>query len=450
MLYKILRGIVFITIKIFFNSVYAKNLENIPLRGPLIIAPNHPSTFLDPLVVCMWIKRPIYFLTNGGAFSSPFKKWFYTKLFMIPIYRQQDVKESGSSSAKNEEAFRNCYEMLEQGKVIIIFPEGSSEDERKLRKIKTGLARIALGAEAKNNFKLGVKVVCVGVNYTNPRKFQSKLFINFDNPIDISEYQDRYVQDNYEAVKKVTSTVSERLSSLIVVTSNERLDKLVKKIEILYASDLQKSLNLTFDEREQIFTIAQYISDAVNYYQDRDSIKVNKLEEEIDKYFSDLKKNGIRDQTVSKIKDKNQLIKKLLKYIPQLVFGFPLYIFGLLHNYLPFILPGIVAKKSTKYTVYQGPVNIVTGMITFSFFYLFYIILFGLITKNVLFTVLYSLILPISGYFTFYYWNYLRRVFESLRLLALFEKGNNTYFLRKNRDAIINDLEKTKQEYLDS
>ncbi len=450
MLYNTLRKIVSITINIFFNSVYAKNLESIYKSSPMIIAPNHPSTFLDPLVVCMWIKRPVYFLTNGGAFSSPFKKWLYTKLFMVPIYRTQDITDPSDKTDKNESAFRACYEMLEKGKVIVIFPEGSSEDERKLRKIKTGLARIALGAEAKNNFKLGVKVVCVGVNYTNPRKFQSKLFVNFDNPINISEYKEEYEKDAFKTVKDITESVSNRLSSLIVVTSDERTDKLVRKIEILYASNLQKSLNLTFDEREQIFIIAQYISDAVKYYQDKDISKVVELEKKLESYFYELKKNGIRDETVSKISNKNILIKKLLKYIPQLILGFPLYIFGLLHNYLPFILPGVVAKKSTKYTVYQGPVNIFTGIITFSSFYTLYIIIFAVFTQNILFTLFYALFLPISGYFTFYYWNYLRRVFESLRLFKAFKKGENTYNLRESRDKIIINMENIKSEYLRS
>ncbi len=447
MLYTILRKIVTLTINIFFNSVYAKNLENFPTKGPLIIAPNHPSTFLDPLVVSMWVKRPIYFLTNGGAFSSPFKKWLYSKLFMIPIYRQQDSNESGN---KNEEVFKNCYDMLKQGKVIIIFPEGSSEDERKLRKIKTGLARISLGAENDNNFELGVKVVCVGINYTNPRKFQSKLFINFDNPINVLDYKEEYQKDNFKAVKDLTNDVSNRLSNLIVVTSDEKIDRLVRRIEILYTSNLQQTLNLTFDEREQIFTIAQYISDAVKYYQNINNQRVIDLDNKLESYFSELKKNQIRDETVSKIRDKNHIIIKLLKYIPQLIIGFPFYIFGLLHNYLPFIIPGIIAKKSTKYTVYQGPVNLVTGILTFNLFYSIYIILFALFTKNITLTLIYFVILPFSGYFTFYYWNYLRRVFESLRLFSTFKKGEKTYQLRVNRDSIIKELENIKEEYLNS
>ncbi|MFN8578900.1 MAG: 1-acyl-sn-glycerol-3-phosphate acyltransferase [Candidatus Sericytochromatia bacterium] len=447
MLYTILRKIVSLTINIFFNSVYAKNLEHLPTRGPLIIAPNHPSTFLDPLVVSMWVKRPIYFLTNGGAFSSPLKKWLYSKLFMIPIYRQQDSNES---SSKNEEVFKNCYDMLKEGKVIIIFPEGSSEDERKLRKIKTGLARIAFGAEKENNFNLDVKVVCVGINYTNPRKFQSKLFINFDNPIEIKDYKDDYEKDNIKAVKDVTNLVSERLTSLIVVTSDEKVDKLVRKIEILYTSNLKDSLNLTFDEREQIFTIAQYISDAVKYYQHKDNEKVIDLENKLEDYFSDLKKYQIRDETVSKINDKKHIIIKLIKYIPQLIIGFPFYILGLLHNYLPFIIPAFVAKKTTKYTVYQAPINIVTGIITFSIFYSIYVLLFAIYTKDSILTTLYIIILPISGYFTFYYWNYLRRVFESLRLFSTFEKGENNYSLRIKRDNLIKELENIKEEYLNS
>ncbi len=450
MLYNILRYIVIVTVRIFFNSIYTKNLEQLPKSGPLIIASNHPSTFLDPLVISVWIDRPIYFLTNGGAFSSPFKKWLYTKLFMIPIYRQQDSKEGVDSANQNEQAFDNCYDMLAQGKVIIIFPEGTSENERKLRKIKTGLARIALGAEAKYNFKLNVKIACVGINYTNPRKFQSKLFVNFSKPILATDYQEKYQNDSREAVREMTSLISEKLESLIVITSDEKADKLVRKIEILYSNRLQKNLNLNSDQTEQIFTIGQYISDAVKYYQEKNNQRVLDLDEKIENYFLLLKKEKIRDKTVLKIADKKQVIRKLLKYIPQLLIILPLYIYGLIHNYLPFILPGIVAKKSTPYAVFRGPINLVTGIFTFVSFYIIYCIIFFLLTKNILLTIIYFISLPISGYLTFYYWNYLLRVFESIRLFFIFEKGQNTYELRKMRDNIIEELEKIKEEYLNS
>lgn len=445
MIYYILRPIVLLTVKIFFNSVYVRNIENIPEDGPLIIAPNHPSTFLDPLVTCAWIKRPVYFLTNGGAFSSPIKKKIYSSLNMIPIYRKQDSSES---SSKNEEVFEACYDFLKNNGVLMIFPEGSSENERRLRKIKTGLARIALGAESKNDFKLNVKIVCVGINYTNPRKFQSKLFVNFDNPFSVVEEKENYLNDNFETVKKITQNISNRLESLIVKTQDERFDNLVRKIETLYTNNLKESLNLTNHETEQIFIIAQYISDAINYYNEKDSNLVSEMEGKINHYFDLLDKYKIRDITVFKTESKKKAIQKLIKYIPQLVLVFPIYICGLIHNYIPFKIPELVVKKTTPDITFKGPVNFVTGILTFNIFYLIYVIIFYFLSKNILFTLLYFSTLGISGFIVFYYWNYLLRVLEEIRLLKNFSNDDEHYLLRKLRDELINNLDQIKERYI--
>jgi glycerol-3-phosphate O-acyltransferase/dihydroxyacetone phosphate acyltransferase len=445
MIYSLLRLLVLVTVRIFFNSILVRNLEQVPAEGPLIIAPNHPSTFLDPLVTLIWIKRPIYFLANGGAFSSPWKKWLYKHLYMIPIYRQQDSPES---STKNLEVFSACYDLLAQGGVLIIFPEGTSENERRLRKIKTGIARIALEAEEKYDYKLNVRIVCTGINYTNPRKFQSKLFVQFGNPINVLDFKEAYQKNEIETVRELTAEVSKSLESLIVITSNDKTDRLVRKIETLYTNELKKSLNLTNDETEQVFIIAQHIANAVDYYDKLDREKVEKLEEKIEQYFSLLKKSQIRDETVAKIATKKQAVLKLLKYLPSLIIGLPVYLFGLIHNYLPFKLPGIFAVKMTKDVTYQGPINMVSGIFTFAAFYLVYGSLFYLFFQNIILTLIYFVALPISGFVTFYYWGYLLRVFEDIRLFSTFRKNSNTYPLRDLRNELIKELEETKNEYL--
>jgi glycerol-3-phosphate O-acyltransferase/dihydroxyacetone phosphate acyltransferase len=445
MLYSSLRFLVLITVRIFFNSILVRNLENVPEKGPLIIAPNHPSTFLDPLVTLIWIKRPIYFLAKSEAFSSPFKKWLYNKLYMIPIYRKQD---SADSSAKNLEVFSACYDLLAQGKVIIIFPEGISENERRLHKIKTGIARIALEAEEKYDFKLGVKIVCTGINYTNPRKFQSKLFVQFGSPLNAADFKEDYRRDQFETVRKLTAQVAKSLESLIVITSNDKTDRLVRKIETLYTNELKKSLNLTNDETEQIFIIGQHISNAVDYYDKLDQERVRKLEEKIESYFNLLKQHQIRDLTVAKIAHKRQAIRKLFKYLPSLIVGFPAYFYGLIFNYFPFKLPGLLARKMTSDITYQGPINMVSGIFTFAGFYLVYCLAFYFIFPKPIILLLFLISLPICGFISFYYWNYLLRVFEDLRLLSTFEKSKTTYPLRELRNQIIQELNQTKDEYL--
>ena len=66
--------------------------------------------------------------------------------------------------------------------------------------IKTGVAIIALGAEAKYNFELDLSIVPIGLNYSNPHNFKSDVFVNIGKPIKVSDYKDIYLKDPKEGV----------------------------------------------------------------------------------------------------------------------------------------------------------------------------------------------------------------------------------------------------------
>ena len=106
-------------------------------------------------------------------------KWLMAQTNSIPIYRRQDADGTDPAAQvspeelarPNEATFGRCYDYLGQGGTIMIFPEGTSVSERRLRPLKTGAARIALGAEARHDFKLGLHMLPVGINYFDPAAF---------------------------------------------------------------------------------------------------------------------------------------------------------------------------------------------------------------------------------------------------------------------------------------
>ena len=155
MLISILKFLMQLTTKGFFKTISVRNKEMIPEKGPLMILANHPSTFMDPIVITTILKRDVYYLAKGELFKNNFANWILPKLNMIPVYRKQD---DPNQMEKNKDTFKKCFEHLEKGGAILMFPEGTSITERKLRPIKTGAARIVLGAEERNNFNLGVAI----------------------------------------------------------------------------------------------------------------------------------------------------------------------------------------------------------------------------------------------------------------------------------------------------
>ena len=76
MFYQILRFLFRITNKFYFKTLQINGLENIPKKGPVFLAANHPSAFMDPLVIATISKRPLFMLAKGALFQNAFLKWF--------------------------------------------------------------------------------------------------------------------------------------------------------------------------------------------------------------------------------------------------------------------------------------------------------------------------------------------------------------------------------------
>jgi glycerol-3-phosphate O-acyltransferase/dihydroxyacetone phosphate acyltransferase len=227
MLYTILKTLFRITFRFFFRKIFRINPERFPLTGPLIICAHHPGAFLDPIVIAASSKRRIYFLAKAAVFKGKFAKWLLPKFNMIPIYRKQD---DPSQMHKNDETFAKCYEHLLAGDAILIFPEGVSATERKLRELKTGAARIALGASAASGFKTEVKIICLGINYDDPHLFRQDVLVNYSEPISTRDYEAAYAENQIEAARLLTDEIRARLEAGLIHIDEEEAEKITRQV----------------------------------------------------------------------------------------------------------------------------------------------------------------------------------------------------------------------------
>lgn len=115
----------------------------VPATGPVLLVGNHPNALLDPVLVSWAARRPIRFLAKAPLFSHPVIGWLVRASGSIPVYRQQD---DPSQMLRNRDSFSAVYEALGKGSAVAIFPEGISHSNPGLTPLKTGAARIALGA----------------------------------------------------------------------------------------------------------------------------------------------------------------------------------------------------------------------------------------------------------------------------------------------------------------
>ncbi|GIV44856.1 MAG: hypothetical protein KatS3mg035_1979 [Bacteroidia bacterium] len=149
MLYKLLKIITRIAIKIFFKKIQITSLTSIPQNSPLIVVSNHPNTFMDALLLAALLDREFYFLTNASVFSYPWIRRLLKLLHMIPIYRKQDVK---NGNPDNTQTFETCIQHLKNNGALIIFPEGISEGKRQPPKIQNRYRKNCSTSRRKHEF----------------------------------------------------------------------------------------------------------------------------------------------------------------------------------------------------------------------------------------------------------------------------------------------------------
>ncbi len=445
MLYNTLKFLMRITTKIFFRSITVRNREIVPPKGPLMVLANHPSTFMDPILVATILNRKVYFLAKGELFKTKFTRWLLPKFNMIPVYRKQD---DPSLMNKNEETFNKCFEHLEKGGVILMFPEGISITERKLKPIKTGAARIVLGAEARNDFQLNVQIINIGLNYEDPHKFNREVFININPAIEAKKYGDAYKNDPIKAVQELTTDITKELERLVIDIEDTKTDVLVKNIEQLYKYKLTKELGIHEDDKSKEFLITKNIVETVNYYNIIQPKRVEEMKSRLKNYFDNLEKIGLSDKDISNTTNNGSFILENIRSLITIILGFPLYLYGLINNFLPFEIPGFIARKTTKSIEFRGAIGMVGGMFTFLIFHTLQIYFVWKFTKIQWLTIIYAISLPISGLFTYWYYHTVLEIKNKWTLMMIFYKKSVFIAnLISEREKIISEFDAAKNEY---
>ncbi len=186
-----------------FVRVRVEGRENLPKRGPVILAANHRS-FLDSIFIPLVVRRRVTFVAKAEYFDDAKTAWFFRSCGQIPIRR-----EGGSAS---DRAMASATEVLRAGKVFGIYPEGTRTRDGMLHRGHTGVARLALGC----NVPI-VPIGIIGSDEVQPVDSRMpKLFrvvrIRFGEPIDPARYAGR-VHDHM-ALRELTDEVMYEIAQL--------------------------------------------------------------------------------------------------------------------------------------------------------------------------------------------------------------------------------------------
>lgn len=417
LLYWFLRFLLRISVWIFFKDIHVQGRELAPEKGPLLVAVNHPNTLMDPMVVALQFRQRTGFLANAGIFANAFLKWAFSRLHLIPVYRQQDV--AAGAPRDNTDSFSKCYQYLLNGGTLMIFPEGSSVNEMKLRQLKTGTARIALETAAQKDFASGVKIVPVSLTYLDPIRFRSRLFVQFGHPIPVDAYAAAYRKDPVDAVKALTAHLRELLESNMVTTDHKEQEQLLRRIKKIYKDQLLEK-NRQRLTHEQEFELLQQIARGMTFYQRFYPHDYLRIRQKINLYFDALEKASLKEGFFA---TGFSFHKKALLGVGNLlllVLAFPLYLLGLFTNYIPYILPSRIAKALGTDIEYRAGIMLISGLIAFPLYYTATAAAFHhSVSAGWLQTLLFTACLPLLGFFVLHYWRVVKHTSSLAEYLRL-------------------------------
>ena len=445
MLYSLIQKISVLAIKLFFNQISIQNKQIVPNTSPIIFVANHPNFFMDPLIIGSYCPRQLYFFAKSTLFNSPLKKRILTRLNLVPVYRKTDDKENMGG---NVNSFNKGYKILENNGAFLIFPEGISVGKRVLEKLKTGAARIGLEAELKNDFDLNIVIIPIGLSYSDQVRFRSNIMIRFGSPIELSKFEKEYKTNEVKTVKKVTLIIEKSLNNLTNYYQTDQIEDIVQGLELIYKMELMTELGMEVDNKNDDFIISKILTDAVQWYKDNEPTLIIEFREKLNEYIDLLKQLDIRDEFLDPVRQEKRGWGKT-KTILFLVIGSPLFIWGIITNYIPYILPRVLVEITNKDQSEEASWKLIYGFIFFVFYYAVSITFIWKLTQNIFLTILFASSLIPSGDFALYYSKNINKYKQHVKFLSIFYKKRTLIFeIIQRRIELLQFIEKSKNRYL--
>jgi 1-acyl-sn-glycerol-3-phosphate acyltransferase len=193
LLYSFIKIIARLTIKIYCRKIFINNTSLLQSEGPLLLAANHPNSFLDAIILCTLFDKPIYSLARGDAFKNNFFAKILYQLKLLPVYR---ISEGAENVTENYKTFDACKKIFKQNGIVLIFSEGLCVNEWHLRPLKKGTARLVMSC-----WKDGIDltILPVAINYNSFKKMGKNVQLFFGdiitkNNIDVNIAQGKSIQ----------------------------------------------------------------------------------------------------------------------------------------------------------------------------------------------------------------------------------------------------------------
>jgi 1-acyl-sn-glycerol-3-phosphate acyltransferase len=414
--YAMLKAWSVIVHRAFYSKVCTVNAELVPQKEAVIFAPNHQNALMDAMAIILTLRKQIVFVARADIFKKKSIAAFLYFLKILPVYRMRDGYDS---LGENDEIFNILRTVLHNRKSIGVMPEGNHGDKHTLRSFKKGIFRIAFEAQRKFGTQAFVKIVPVGIDYSNYQNFQSDLLVNYGEPIDVSLFWKSYEENPVIAINNLRDLLAERLSVLMHDIRSDAFYEANLQLSLMYCKPMTRKMGLKYSNPYHRLQAKQRISKALDAYFSSRSTD-SSIKDQCLCYIRGIAQINFRDWLFQK--NNYNLFGLLAESLIYLLF-LPIYLYGLINNYIPYKIP-VRLGKAIKDPQFISSSRFALAIVTFLLFYPLQILIVAVCTNGALIPLLYALSLPLSGWFTFKWYIAVKKLFAKWRYRRMVKKGD--------------------------
>jgi 1-acyl-sn-glycerol-3-phosphate acyltransferase len=410
---------------VFYRKVIVLGRENINPDDHLIFAPNHQNALMDALAVLFTQKGHLIFLARADIFRKKTIASILYFLKILPVYRMRD----GFSSLKgNDEIFAKTIDVLKNKNGLVILPEGDHAGFRRLRQLKKGICRVAFQSDEATGFTLKIKIIPVGIEFSNYTRYRQVLTVVYGKPIEVSEFFGLYKESPERALNELRARLSEKMKGIMVHIDSqddyEAIDELRSMINGRFSDDIKNPK--LFRDRILINKLNQLKSTDPSVYE-----RICTLSLQVKKKAKDL------NTDYRLLEKKKHPLGWLIAGMVGIFVTFPLFIYGNIFNLTFLEIPNLQIRK-IKDPQFHSSMRYAISLVLAFIFLPVYLILSLFIFSSWWLGILIFLTLPLSGLFAWNYYIQFRRIVGGFRVRNLIRNKDKEFdILRKNHNELV-------------
>jgi len=338
----------------YYGKVEIKGYENIPRDAPVIFAPNHQNALMDALIVLFAAPGDVVFLARADIFNTKFLAYLLNSLKVLPVFRQRD---GAAELVKNQEIFDISVDVLKHRHYLCVMPEGNHGNQRKLRTIVKGIFRIAFKAQEDAGNQPFVKIVPVGLDFGHYIKQNASLFINYGEPIEVSDYWDAYEENTARGINALKATLTRELKPQMIHIGTDEYYEVVHGLREIFNDRMREMMGIAGSELSDRFRADKEMIERIDAILEKEAEPHSESSAEAksgdESIFAELAKKvesyqqSIVDMDIREwvVREKGYGTGRTLWRYLSLIVTFPIFVYGFINNAIPFFLPVRIARN---------------------------------------------------------------------------------------------------------